>query len=436
MFSTIIIADDLTGANDSGVLLREMGMETVTALCDEVDQNWLDQYSHNKVVTIPTDSRADEKEVAWKKVYNMTSIFKEYKDSVFNKRIDSTLRGNVGAEIDGMLDAFEEERIAFVVPAFPASKRVCVGGIQLVNGTLLQNTDVAKDPLAPVLESRVKDIILKQSSRKVEEVFIDIIEQDEKVLKKVIDEKIASGAKIIVFDALTDEHIEKIAKVVVGMPYPFVTIGPGPFVKEVSKCKWVLKENDIKEKILLMIGSVTTLTKQQIKYVTLKESMFYYYVDALKLLYDTESSTYIEKVVNEVLEQGKDNELLCLTTTNIFNDYRVDLKEESKKLDIDIEEASKRINKALAKITKCIIQKESLVKGLYTCGGDTTVAITKAFDGKALQIEGEILPLAVYGSLMNDHGNIKIATKGGLIGDEDGLHQCITYLRKKIAEKG
>ena len=68
----------------------------------------------------------------------------------FSKRIDTTLRGGVGVEIDAMLDQLNEDTIAVVVPAMPQSRRILVGGYSVIDGVALINTPVAQDVRTPV----------------------------------------------------------------------------------------------------------------------------------------------------------------------------------------------------------------------------------------------------------------------------------------------
>jgi len=437
VLSTIIIADDLTGANASGVLLLDIGMKITTSLVNDIDADWLERHSDADGITIPTNSRADEKSVAYEKVNRLGKFFKNQTTCTFNKRVDSTLRGNVGTEIDALLDAFDEKRIAFVVAAYPASKRVCIGGFMLVDGVLLQNTSVAKDPKTPVTQSRVKGIIEEQSKRKVGEIFLDTIEKGTLEILQKVDALVAEGVEIIVFDALTDEQIDKIASAVHNYSVPYITVGPGPFVKAISKCKSNLNHMALDNKILMVIGSVTELTRQQIHYLMVKENVLYQHLDALTLLERYDDDAYIESVSEQIKAHTNGYEMVCVTTTDIYEDYLINLKSEADKRNIDIEAASARINQALAKITKNIIVSDQRFRGLFSSGGDTTVAITDIFGGRALEISGEILPLAVYGVLYNDSGKvINIATKGGLIGDKDGLYKCVNHLRKRINKKG
>ena len=95
----VIVADDLTGANASGVLLKKLGLSVSSlfrlnsASAHEAD-----------VLAYSTASRGLPPEEAFQRV---KEAFLQLKTGgeFFNKRIDSTLRGNIGAEIDGGLAA-------------------------------------------------------------------------------------------------------------------------------------------------------------------------------------------------------------------------------------------------------------------------------------------------------------------------------------------
>lgn len=132
---TIIVADDLTGANVSNSLLAKNGLKVGTL--DNFDD--ASDYSQFDALGFHTDSRGVNKEDAYKAVYNITKKSITIKTRFFNKRIDSTLRGNIGAEIDGMLDSLPVDTVAMMVPAFPSSGKIVIGNYMLVNGTPLEN---------------------------------------------------------------------------------------------------------------------------------------------------------------------------------------------------------------------------------------------------------------------------------------------------------
>ena len=98
----LIAADDYTGANDTAVLMTGIGFSTYTVL--EEDVNCLPDA---QCIAISTDSRACPDQEAYRRVYEVTAKLRSGDTFLLSKRIDSTLRGNLGAEIDAMLNGAE-----------------------------------------------------------------------------------------------------------------------------------------------------------------------------------------------------------------------------------------------------------------------------------------------------------------------------------------
>ena len=81
-------------------------------------------------------------------------------------------------------------------------------------------------------------------------------------------------------------------------------------------------------------------------------------------------------------------------------------------------------------------RRESFIGGLYTSGGDVTVAVCKAFKSSGIAVKDEVLPLAAYGRIINgEYNNIPIITKGGLVGDSTALVKSVEYLLTKISNE-
>ena len=104
MIQCAVIADDLTGGNATGVLLAEMGYKSFTIL----NENGTAAKDCDCVI-YPTDSRSISPEEAYSRVRNITRSLYDTKDTIkiWSKRIDSTLRGNIGSETDAMIDGRE-----------------------------------------------------------------------------------------------------------------------------------------------------------------------------------------------------------------------------------------------------------------------------------------------------------------------------------------
>lgn len=98
-----VIADDLTGGNGTGVLLVKCGFTAIT----KFDSDQLEDIQDNSVVCIVTDSRYINQEDAKHKCLKASLDLYEWNVDVLCKRIDSTFRGNIGQEIDGILKSNE-----------------------------------------------------------------------------------------------------------------------------------------------------------------------------------------------------------------------------------------------------------------------------------------------------------------------------------------
>ncbi|WP_373845615.1 four-carbon acid sugar kinase family protein, partial [Clostridium sp.] len=215
------------------------------------------------VVSISTDSRAVKKDIAYKRVNEVVEFFNNYDVKLFAKRIDSTLRGNIGAEIDGVLDGLPEDTIAVVVPSFPTSGRVCVGGYLMVDQIPLEKTDVANDPKNPIKTSRVVSIIKSQTNKRVGFIDLDKVLDGVDSIKNGLTSEIQNGSRIIIVDAATDEDIKRIAKAVKEINIKAVAVDPGPFTAALAE--ELLGETRIGhgKKLMLTVGSVSNLTRRQ-----------------------------------------------------------------------------------------------------------------------------------------------------------------------------
>ena len=86
----VVIADDLTGANATGVLLKKMNYKAYTVMNTERIE--LSTLSDCDCVLYPTDSRGVDAKIAYNRVYNVCSLLKDDDVKVYANRIDSTLQ--------------------------------------------------------------------------------------------------------------------------------------------------------------------------------------------------------------------------------------------------------------------------------------------------------------------------------------------------------
>jgi D-threonate/D-erythronate kinase len=132
MSHLLILADDLTGAADSGAAFARRGWRTLLALEPGTGAD-------ADVLVLSTDSRALPEDAAASAVRSALAQVNLSNFLVLYKKIDSTLRGHPAAELGELLGALGETR-ALIAPAFPAQGRSTRDGHVFVNGVPLEDT--------------------------------------------------------------------------------------------------------------------------------------------------------------------------------------------------------------------------------------------------------------------------------------------------------
>ncbi|MEL7570861.1 MAG: four-carbon acid sugar kinase family protein [Eubacteriaceae bacterium] len=419
-----VIADDLTGANATSVLLTKQGFSAITYLNESKFIS--DTNKTADVISISTSSRGMGEKEAYEAVIKAVNKFAEEKVAVYSKRIDSTLRGNIGAEIKAMLD-YLKDYTAITVPGYPASKRTCVKSAVYVNGLLLEETDAAKDTKTPVNCSNVCEIIKKQYNGAVASITIDFISKGVCFIKEKIISAKREGYRVIVIDAVNDEDIELIAQAVKETAVKVFPVDPGPFTAALAR-ELLPKKN---KKIFLAIGSVTELTKKQVDSLKKAHSALLAKINCRNLLTSEGFETELIKADELITKKINDCRIIGIIADSA---EMINLKSESEKLNITHDELSGLISNRIAQIAKTIMDKFSnSIGGIYTSGGDITVAVLEASNADGIYIKNEVLPLAVYGSVIGgSYDNLLIITKGGLVGDEQALVECVNYMLLRI----
>jgi uncharacterized protein YgbK (DUF1537 family) len=159
----IVIADDLTGALDTGVQFAKHGIETRVFPDGKMDLSQLFEVEvEAQVAVVNTASRHISADEAYRIVFDAVSTAKANGFDYFYKKTDSVLRGNIGAELSAVSNALKEP-VSFV-PAYPALGRTTVDGIHYVDGVPLAETAFGSDPFSPLASSVVETILLQSGA--------------------------------------------------------------------------------------------------------------------------------------------------------------------------------------------------------------------------------------------------------------------------------
>lgn len=424
-----VIADDLTGANATGVRLSKQGFSTATIVRGSpLPEEYYD------AVCLDTDSRYQTPGEAKNRVEEALGMTKNEGAQIFCKRVDSTLRGNIGTEIDVFLNGLGPETTALIVPAFPDSGRCTVGGFLLVEGKPLQETDAAKDPLIPVESSRVSEIIRRQSNHRISEINIDTVYAGKSAVAAQIQKEIDRGNRILVIDAVSEKQIEVIADAAASLKRQFVPVDPGPFTA--AYAKKMNRNTMMKGKILVAVGSATSLTQIQLNEMIQLLGINPVFVNPENLATFTDRrKEEMRSAVNQAMSRMETEDIILVTTCH--PDFkRLNFKEIAKEEFVSQESLSRQLTDGLATISHDIIkQSNSAISACFLSGGDVTASFCRVSSAKRIELKNEVLPLTAYGRLIGGaFHHLPVITKGGMVGHSEAIYDCVEFLIRKSSE--
>jgi D-threonate/D-erythronate kinase len=195
----LILADDLTGAADTATQFAQAGVACAVALGETVPP----LHPSISVCAIDTETRHLPPIDAFRKIVSIVKKGRAAGINRFYKKIDSTFRGNVGAELEALLQAAAAHQL-LLVPAYPKGGRITRDGCQYVYGKLLHESAFAHDPREPATESYIPSIVSRQTPFPVH-----CISKAALATFSLANDR---RPGIFAFDAENDEDLQKIAR--------------------------------------------------------------------------------------------------------------------------------------------------------------------------------------------------------------------------------
>lgn len=256
--SRIVIADDLTGAADAGVQFAMAGLRVRLELGDPRP---LLRDVVSDVLAYTTNTRAMPPPEAYLRTRNAALAAG---DRPIYKKIDSTLRGNLGAEIDAVLDV-TSSTAALVCPAVPQQRRTVVDGHLLVDRTPVSRTSFAEDPAAPVRESHIPTLFARQSDRCVGSVPLSTVSSGPPAVLARLRDLLADGATIIVADAARDADLDCLAAAAAHIALPLLLCGSSGLAAALASPQHALpaRRPVVTPRVVAVIGSINPVSIAQ-----------------------------------------------------------------------------------------------------------------------------------------------------------------------------
>ena len=372
-----VIADDLTGALDTGVQFTQWGY--TTQLTDSPEK------ATAEVIIINTDTRNKSPTEAYKKTY---TIAEKLDVDLIYKKTDSTLRGNPGPELQAILDALSEEK-AVLTPTYPPTGRRVKKGHLYVNEKPITETEY-------ITEYRKKTSYIPEILET--ETPVHIIENPSTPLK----------AGINVFDSETEYDLNQIAS-----HQTRVMAGSAGLADAICQ--------NLRDPppVLSIIGSIRAETRTQINLLRDRLGAALIPLNTIDALNGSPQEAM--QGAEKALRQGRDTVITSSISSNIIEATGV----EARRLNLSANEVEKRITDALAEITETLLTQH--LSGLIITGGATALAITERLKIENIMILDEVQPGIPV--LKLDH--IPAITKAGGFGQPDTLIQATKYLKRK-----
>lgn len=406
-----IIADDLTGASDAGVQFARRGLRTLV-LFDAEDLGIDVELVH--VIAIDTDSRALSPVAAAARITPVVAALRAAGFAHVYKKVDSTLRGNLGAEIDATLDAgcFD---VAVVAPGFPALGRTTHQGVHLVHGIPVHETEAARDPRSPVHESDVVRLLSSQSRRRVALVPLAVLQQGPHAIRREAHRLVARGVSLLVFDADADATLRLIATAMAASTYRTLWVGSAglaehlPDVLGLPVCDPPRPRFEPSDKpVLVVAGSASVTTREQVAALRLVPGMVAIELDPRRLGLNAVASSAEAERCRAAVAQA----LLC--GRDVVLHVQGPATDPGGPANV-----SAHIVSVLSAVAADVLPTQE-VQGVALTGGETAKAVCRRLGVTGMQLLAEIEPGVPLGRLVGG-SDLLAVTKAGAFGTANTL---------------
>jgi uncharacterized protein YgbK (DUF1537 family) len=333
------------------------------------------------------------------------------------------MRGNIGAEISGLMDALEIQH-TFLVPALPKYGRTTLNGKVFVNEVLLDETEFGYDPKNPVKESFIPKIISRQTDKKTGVIIYEYILEGRKTLTEKIQNHLNAGIQILIFDAKEDKDIDLIAAVISEIKTKVLYAGCSGLAEYLSKYLAIKKD---RKSSIVIAGSVSEVTRRQIEFAVHYLKVNVVDIETENIFSDErsgEKSRILELVKGSV---SRDEDLIIRTAPS--RDAVTRSFETGEQYGLDRSKVTEKIASFLGEIAGDIIQN-SYIKGILLTGGDTAINTIQSLKISGVVLHDEIVHGIPYGYFEGeDYKEIMIVTKAGGFGGEDAIFLVLNFLK-------
>lgn len=402
MARVLIVADDLSGAADCAVACAVQGVDSLVLLdkaASDADADMLALDANTRAMT-PREAAAETARL----VRNCARGDRQ----ILFKKLDSTLRGHIGAEVAAALEAWRSlahrsSAIVVAAPAFPATGRTMIGGRQWLNGVQLE------PDLAGMLEA-----VGLQTGR----IGLEMVRSG-RLLAFLRTNAAAYAA--VVCDAQTDADLRSIGEAAASLQEGAVWAGSAglarclPAALNLPRCpaRGALPTTR-NGSVLVVVGSLAGLSRGQAAALSATNEVVVVTLRPQVLL------------AGPGTQEWRDGQHLLVGAVNAGRDVLTVLGAEER---VDGGMAPHLCSAVASMLAPC----RAGIGGLVLTGGETARAVLAGFGVRFLVPVREVepgVPLALASAGNGDR--LPVITKAGAFGDPDTLVRCRAALKNLL----
>ncbi|SFU90947.1 four-carbon acid sugar kinase family protein [Alicyclobacillus macrosporangiidus] len=440
-----ILADDLTGAADAANYFRT-GLYRVRVSLNP-DAPWDPALGPHVVQVADTESRAAEPEEAWRRVARAAGGLKDLGSRLGTaagalhvyKKVDSTLRGHLGIELEAALEALGR-RIAVFAPSFPANGRQVVGGRLSVHGTPVHQTAFAQDPRNPIESDRVADVIAQGTQLPVDELPLSVLRSGPAAAASWLD-ALGPGTRVVVADAETEDDLAVIADAFAARE-DVLLCGSAGLAKQLPR-HWLAKPDaetdasadrsrqddaagtaqahDPCDRVLVLVGSANPAAHRQLEVLAQQAGIRVTELDPVQLAHPQTTAEELARATQDLVQstaarerEGSAGPVLAAAALGTRRPAGA---------------SGRRFEDDLAAAAKIWFERAAgQAIGFVATGGDTALALCRAIGVHAIWPEGEVAPGIPWNTIETPRGRALLVTKAGGFGTEDALWRAVQFL--------
>lgn len=397
----LILADDLTGADATAALCARAGQPALTVFDLSLLGGRL-----APVTVIDTETRALTPAAAERTVRRILGRVDLAAPRFVGLRIDSTLRGNWGAEIGAWLASRAAPDLVVVTPAYPDAGRRCEGGVLTVHGRPLREA-TAGLPGAPK-SSSVVEILFDQLPIALTPVLLPLVRQGPAGLAAYLADLQHLGSRVVICDATETADIETIAAAIAQLPLRIAPVDPGPVMSRLLSNQTLPPPGEpVGPPVVVYAGTMSALGAAEVAEIATRRPLEVVEIDPDGSVEAAERRA--GQQVTTALQRGSD--LIAVRPAPT-----------------DPTPARQRaFDRAYAAIARRVqVTAARPPRGLVLTGGATALAVARGLGGRGLLVEREVRPLVARGRLVGGPSSgLPVVTKGGLV---PGLADAIAEL--------